>query len=412
MTAEATTEAGAAPTLTPQSHLGFRPLSILQEGEEFLVGDPATGTFISIPEVGAVAVRELEAGRTIAEAGAAASAHAGQEVDVLDFAEGLVASGLVTAVDGVPLAGDTAAPKPRWWLEGVRPELVRPLFSAPAWVLYGLAFAFCVSVLATRRDLFPTFEDWFFYPNPALCIAVMTVVATVLAAVHEGFHWLAARAAGVAARFKVTRRQYLLVFETDLSQLWSVPKARRFSPFLAGMAFDSLVLATALGVRLGWSDGWLDVPPLLVRFLGAIVLLELLALGFQLMIFLRTDLYAVLITILGCRNLWRVNLLTLKRRVWPLSSAERSELDQAHARDRAVARWFALLYLGGLAWMGWVFVSLVYPTTVLMIGWMFHTLCGAPVGSSGFWQAVVLGALAAFRLLAPLAVFVRERLAA
>ena len=47
-----------------------------------------------------------------------------------------------------------------------------------------------------------------------------------------------------------------------------------------------------------------------------------------------------------------------------------------------------------------------------MVGWMFHTLSGAPVGSSGFWQAVVLGALAALRLLAPLAVFVRERLAA
>jgi len=357
-------------------------------------------------------VRELEAGRTIAEAGATASAHAGQEVDVVDFAQGLVASGLVTAVDGMPLAGDTAAPKPRWWLEGVRPELVRPLFSAPAWVLYGLAFAFSVSVLAARPDLFPTFEDWFFYPNPALCVVVMTVVAMVLAAVHEGFHWLAARAAGVAARFKVTRRQYLLVFETDLSQLWSVPKSRRFSPFLAGMAFDTLVLTTALGVRLAWSESWLDVPPLLVRFLGAVVLLELLALGFQLLIFLRTDLYAVLITILGCRNLWRVNLLTLKRRVWPLSPPEKAELDQAHARDRAVARWFALLYLGGLAWMAWVFVNLVYPTTVLMIGWMFHTLSGAPVGSSGFWQAVVLGALAALRLLAPLAVFVRERLAA
>src|SRR3989442_5872658 len=216
------------------SRLSFRQLTIVQEGDEYLVGDPNTATFIAIPEVEVIALRQLQRGVTIAEASAATAADIGEPVDVLEFASALVATGLVSTVDGAPLARGAAARK-RPWLQLVRPEWAAPLFSRPAWALYGLLLVLCLAIFAIAPAYWPSFEDFFFYPDPAVSIVVLALASLGLGAMHEIFHWLAARAAGVAATIQVSRRLYLPVFETDLSQLWAVPRSRRYSPFLAGM---------------------------------------------------------------------------------------------------------------------------------------------------------------------------------
>jgi hypothetical protein len=385
-------------------------LSIVREGEEFVVGDAQTGVFLALPEVGVVAIRSLQAGHTVSEAADAAAAHAGCDVNVVEFADTLADAGLVSAVDGRALATPEALLERRTWLEGIRPEFVRPFFSRWAWLFYALLLGFCVVGFLTNPEYWPSFEDFFFYPNPAVCLAVMLGTTIVLAAFHESFHWLAGRAAGVAAWFRVSRRLFLPVFETDLSQLWSVPRRARFSPFLAGMAFDVIVLTVALGLRLAWAHELIDLPPLFVRYLGAVVLLEVFGLGFQCLVFMRTDMYAVLITAFGCRNLYRVNLLLLKSKLFRLRPDEAAEFADAHPRDRQVARWFAVVYLAGLAWAGWWFVTFFLPGTVMMAGWMFHALLGAPVGSSGFWQAFVIFGILSLEIGWPLVVFARERL--
>jgi hypothetical protein len=400
------------PALTPASRLGFPSLSVQPEGDDFLVGDPQSGVFIAIPEIGVTALRALESGQTVAEATATVSREAGQDVNVLEFAEILVESGLVRAVDGRPLGTEPAALPGLGWLAWVPARLVRPLFGRTAWTLYGLMLAFDVAVLATLPQYRPTFEDVFFYPNPAACVLTMVAASIVLAACHEAWHAFAARAAGAEAPIRVTRRLFLVVFETDLSQLWAAPRRRRFGPFLAGMAFDATVLAACLGLRLAWAEGLVDLSPLFVRFLGALVLLQALALGFQLLVFLRTDVYAVLITALGCRNLWRVTNLSLKRRVVRLAPAELEELESSGARDLQVARWFGLLYLGGLVLAAWFFVTYFYPSTVVLSSWMFHSLSGTPVGSPGFWQALTIGLVAGLEMLVPLAVLAWEQVRA
>jgi len=237
----------------------------------------------------------------------------------------------------------------------------------------------------------------------------MTLVGLLLAACHEVFHWLAGRAAGVAARFSISRRLFFPVFETDLSQLWGVPRRQRYSPFLAGMAFDTVILTFSLGLRVLWGHSVLDVPPLLYRLLGAVVLLQVLGLGWQVLVFLRTDLYAVLITALGCYDLSRINFLLLKRWVARLSPREETELANAHHRDLQVARWFRLLYLAGVGWASYIFVTFFIPSTVMLAGWMFGSLGGAPLGSVVFWEALVIGLVAGAQGLLPLLILLWQR---
>jgi putative peptide zinc metalloprotease protein len=162
-------------------------------------------------------------------------------------------------------------------------------------------------------------------------------------------------------------------------------------------------------VRLAWNEGLIDPPPLAVRLAGAVVLLQVIALAFQTLVFLRTDLYAVLVTALGCFNLYRVSALVLRRRFRVLRPAEATELAAAHPRDRRVANWFAPLSLLGVAAAAWMFVVWFVPATAITAGWLFASLGGAPLGSTSFWQALALGSVAGLQAIVPLVVFIRER---
>jgi hypothetical protein len=177
------------------------------------------------------------------------------------------------------------------------------------------------------------------------------------------------------------------------------------------MAFDTLVLAMALVPRALWAAGLLDLPPLLGRFLGAVVLAQVFGLGWQALVFLRTDLYAVLATALGCFNLSRVTTLALKRACRRLSASDAAELRAAHPRDARAARWLRWVYLAGFLGLAYVFVAYFLPGTVVLAGWMFGSLSGAPPGSTAFWQALTIGSIAAAQALLPLALFLRQRYA-
>jgi hypothetical protein len=81
------------------------------------------------------------------------------------------------------------------------------------------------------------------------------------------------------------------------------------------MAVDCSVLCPALALRLATAGGMLALPGPVDRLLAAVVMVELLGLLNQwLLLFLRSDGYAVLANALHCHNLYRATWLTAKRR--------------------------------------------------------------------------------------------------
>lgn len=200
-----------------------------------------------------------------------------------------------------------------------------------------------------------------FGPSYTLSLFAALAINTVLTAGHESFHWLAAQAQGAGARFSLGHRFFLPTLDTDLSQLLALPRRAHVGPLLAGIAFDGLLLGCVLSIQLGAARGWYGMSSTASSLLAVASLILVLRLAFQPLIFLRSDLYAVMTTLLGCRNLYRVSLLLSKKRLFGLSVAERHELDNSHARDLQVGRYFSIVYMLGLvwaAWMLWVFVVL------------------------------------------------------
>ncbi len=336
-------------------YIRLRPLTLVEDTDETLVGDPQTATFVSVPAVGAVVLRALQRGASLHTAALEAEEHAGEPVDVEAFVEALRELGFVMNtnedLEGMPAAVKlqrTAPIQQRRWMTGLDQRWARPFFSSAAWVVYAAALLFSIGSFILHPALFPKPEDAFVLDDHGLSMLILVLLGYLKTALHEGWHWLGARAAGVNARFGIDRRLCFLVFETDLSQLWSLPRRQRLGPQLAGMAADAFLLATLVAVQLAAENGWMSLPHVATNLASAMAFVIVAAMIWQSMVFLRTDLYGVLVTVTGCHNLWEVKNLLLRRAVRRLSPAQREQLAAAHPRDIAIGRWFRWIYLLGI----------------------------------------------------------------
>jgi putative peptide zinc metalloprotease protein len=381
--------------VTTQSAVRLRPLTIVPEGDDILVGDPETGTFVTIPAIGGVVITALQRGDSIEQVTTEAEKAAGEPVDVPGFITALTTLGFVDAGN----AGNqhdairTAPIQGRRWLAGVSQRLARPLFGPIAWTFYAMLALFCASVFAFVPELFPApAEDAFLVGDIGLSAVLLVPLSMLTMALHECGHWLAARAAGIRTRFGVDRRMMLLVFETDLTQLWSVPRRARYSPLLGGMAADIAVLGALLGARLLIHTGLWPASSFLDAILATGVYLKLAGLLWQCMVFLRTDLYAVLVNLLGCHNLWRVKTLMLRKAFRRLTREQSEELSQASAADRRAAGWFRWLWLGGFAGVLIWFAVFVLPVIVVVLDWTATRMTAGPVAWQ-FWYGLLCATL-------------------
>jgi hypothetical protein len=243
-----------------------------------------------------------------------------------------------------------------------------------------------------------------------LSVLAYLPIGLAIAATHEAWHWLAGRAIGIPATFRLSRRGVTLVFETDLTQIVVVPRRRRYGPFLAGMALDGTVLAVALALRMLYRADALRLAPIVDRILGVVVLSQVIALVWQWAgVFLRSDGYAVLANALRCHNLYRATWLTAKDRLLRLTPADTAELAGVSPHDRRVACWFAFVYVLGMAGVGWLVASFGLPFLVAMVVWTSNNLGSAAVTSVAFWESVAVLVFLSLQWLAPPLIALRER---
>ncbi|MFW6693361.1 hypothetical protein [Streptomyces sp. MAR4 CNX-425] len=385
----------------------LRALSVVREGDEVVVGDPESGTFVTMPAVGGVVIDALRRGATLAEAAAGAEEFAGEPVDVPAFVTTLGELGFLD--DGEDRSPRPTAPvQGRRWLAGVRPETARRFFGPAAWACYVLCAAGAVAVPALRPALRPDpAADALVFTDTGLSGLLLLPLALLAVAGHEAGHWLAARAVGVRSRFGVDRRMVVLVVETDLTQLWTVERRLRYGPLLAGLAVDAVQLAAALVARLLVDTGHWSPPTTVDELLAAWVLIKTGQMLYQCMVFLRTDLYAVLVNALGCRDLWRVKSLLLRRAFGRLTPRQTAELAAADPVDVRAGRWFRWVWLAGFAGVAAWFVLLVLPALAEVARWTADGLAEGPLDGA-FWYRAACAVLLSAPVALPAALAARE----
>jgi hypothetical protein len=289
----------------------------------------------------------------------------GEEFDVEDFVLALLALGFVAEVDGRAVA---SRPPTRPSLPRLRPRHVRWTLSPVLPVLLAVLVAAAAADLVLRPGLSLGYRSLLWHPSGTLVLGLCAGAGWALLLLHECAHLAVARATGVPARIRLGTRLQFLVMQTDISGIELAPRRHRMTAYLAGIAVNLAVASAALlgaAATVGTAQ----------RALLALALVALLPLPFQLMVFMRTDVYFVLQDLLGCRDLYgdgsayaRFAARRLLRYVVPRAGCPVDPSQRLPARERRAVRAYApVLVLGTALCLAFV-LTVTLPADLTLLG--------------------------------------------
>jgi putative peptide zinc metalloprotease protein len=304
------------------------------DSDDVVVGRPALGEFVELPRVGADAVRLLGDGLSVRAVEARIAADHDVELDVEELAEALVELSFAAAVDDTAVP-DPADDRPGSHLPWLRAGHVRWLFGRAATVVWCVVALAAVVTCVRRPDLVPSATDFYWTHYVGLAVLVGTVMFSVNLSIHELMHLAAARSYGAPARIGFSTRLHHLVVQTDVTAIWSVSRRHRYRVYLAGLRWDSFVVCLCVLLV-----AYAELPVLGVRLLGALAITVLLSMIAQAQVYVRTDLYYVLMEWLRARNLYRDGI-SYVRHLWHRRAGP-DPLADLPARERRGVRVYAV----------------------------------------------------------------------
>ncbi|MFD4669776.1 hypothetical protein ACFWNN_08575 [Lentzea sp. NPDC058450] len=379
----------------------LHPLVFLEDGDEVTIGRADVDSYGIFPGEGAALVRRLVDGDTPREAAAWFEREYGEEVDVEDVLAGLEELDLIRGT------GEVAVEK-----APVRfSDLGKALFSPFAWVVYAALTLWGLSAMVFNADLRPTYHNIFFSDYYMVIQVGLFLAAIPLLFLHESFHALAGRRLGVRSRLRIGRRLYFIVLETSLDGLVAVPRRQRYLPIVAGLLADVLGIAacTVAADLTRHPDGSLSG---LGRFLLAVAFAALLRVIWQFFLYLRTDIYVLVSTVLGCVDLHGAAIQIFRNRLRRLFGRPETDEELLHPVDRKVGRWYSWLVVVGYTASLTTFVLAGAPVLYRFVTGVIGRLTGDGVPTAQLLDSIVFGAVALAQCAVLGWLMVRERVKA
>lgn len=373
-------------------------LTMVTEDEGVMIGRPDIGSYALFPAEGAQALRLLGAGTPLSGVAAWYQQTCGTPLDVDDF--------LATLDDLRFMRGDGEDEPPKAPVRWQR--LGRWTFSWPALAGYAAVTVAACVMMARFPYLRPTYRHLFFTTHLSLIPIALTVAGISGMLLHESFHALAGRRLGLPSTLNIGRRFYYLVAETRLDSLFSVPRRKRYLPFLAGMIADIVLLSAFTLIAAVLHDQ--GFPPWCAGLCLAVAFTGVLRVIWQFLFYLETDLYVGITHAVRCPDLQRAARFYIKSRVWRLlrRAAPHSDTDWAD-RDWAFARWYAPLLIIGYGSSLFTLVWAGIPSTIRFAELIIGRFSGAQTPVGGILDALSFIVLASLEWGLLLYVVLRDR---
>lgn len=362
-------------------------LSVQKDGEEYTIGDKGLSTFIRVPEEAAILVGLCDGINSVREVAVSLKNTYQYDVDVIDFLGELAELGLVYSVDGEILK-ESESKQPS---EIKVSRLANILFSPLLVIVYSVLFLISIALFILFPDLLPAYDESMVSPYTGVNLLLFFVITWTLTVFHEYGHYLAAIRLGIPVRFQLNLRLVWLVVEADMTGLWSMEKNKRFVPYLAGIMFDTCVLFTILVFQL-------LLPGTLSELASLITFCMILQFSMHFLIFLRTDLYFILINALHIGNLHEAansylkNIVNRKKVIelfkdWP-------------SREYRYIKMFSFLQICGYLFAAFLLFNFILPNAYSMVTFIYDQLMYNDVYSMAFLDGLLLvGVLFASMLL-------------
>lgn len=384
--------------------------SVQPDGDNFIIGASGGGKFLSVPAEVVEIVRAFEAGQGPEQVRQDYLQRYGETPDLDDLIQVLTAQGILAAADADAESAPAAAPVSRGYhFEWISPRFARLLWNRFTLGLMAAVVAAALLVACWQPALLPGWRAFYFPQDTAIQVLGLMLLGMSSTFVHEMAHLTAARAAGVSCRFSIGNQLWFVVWYTEMTGIWALPRRQRYLPILAGPLID-LVSAAAilLFIAAAKAAAW-PLPPLALNILSALLFLYLVRLIWQCYFFVRTDFYYAFSNLLGCKRLMQDTQDWLRNR-WARWRGREDAVDQSvlPAHERRMLPGYAVVWLAG---RGVAFSMLLLVQLPLFVSYLFlfvESINAPDSGQGPSTSALLAGLLFSTFLIAGLVMWARQ----
>lgn len=342
----------------PDTIIRLHPFKHYQDGEDVFIGLAGQDSIFCIPSDGLDILQSLASGRTVGETVRRYEEEHGQTPDIDDFLHVLSSEGFL-AGPGAAQAGEAVAGGHRrsWSLDWISPEAARRLCGPVVLTVCGILVAIGLVALAADRSMVPTVGTLLFPKGYFAALTFSTLALAIVAVMlHELAHAVVARSIGGSARVGLGNLMYVLVAQTDITGIWLAPKRKRYLAFMSGTIVDLVMASLIIDALYANHRGWIHLnQTVALPLLSAFLFTYGMRISFQLLFYLRTDVYYVVATAMSCKNLMTDTEALLRNRLAGVLRRPGWVTDQSSIpqRERNRIRAYAGFYLGGrVFWLG------------------------------------------------------------
>lgn len=379
------------PPITPSSHVKLHAYSFRLEGEEYVVRCPEYSIYLSIPQIGIDALELLQQGMAVSEVAARLQGDEEQPPDIIDFVQVMLESGLVSEIDGYSISATAPKEQVPFGFDiarHIQGKHVRWLFGIPALIVFAMIGIATLLLLWRHPEQIPQpmnmMSTMMLSPWLTINICMMVGTSFTLTMIHECGHILAARAFGAKGRLGFGNRLYYLVSQSHIENIWQLSRFQRLIVYLAGMMTNVVIFFLALILSL-WQGPRL--PMLASDWLGMIMFLVWFTIGWEFLLYMKTDAYYIIADLFQARNLMddaKAYLGYLLAKLFPGRFLVR-DLSNIPPRERFFVKLYALMYVLGMVYACYFLITAVIP----FVGGLFvqslqTLLMGSRVGT-GHW---------------------------
>jgi putative peptide zinc metalloprotease protein len=383
---------------TPDTVVAVQPFTRQPEGDDVIIGVAETGVFLAVPPEAVELLEQFAQGKSVGEVSTLYQQRYGEVLDMDDFLGLLETKGIVKpftqgkAQFFVSQPARPQVPKVRYHFGNFPQPLARRIFSRPVLAVCFVLMALAGAAMVRDHSLIARPNDFYFPEHRAFTWVLFTLIAYVSILLHEAGHLVAAQAVGVSSRLGISNRLWYLVAETDLTGLWGIPRNLRYLPLLAGLLIDTTSAAALILLLFARDQHWLEMPILVVRLTRAMVLSYWLRIIWQFFLFVRTDIYFVIVNFFNCRNLLKDTEAFLRNLVAKVIPKVRT-VDQTGIplAERRVIHAYSIVWVAG---RGMAFFTLIVVTIPVALSYIKNLAGVFKAGYSGnrynFVDSIVL----------------------
>lgn len=291
----------------------------------------------------------------------------------------------------------------------VRPARLNFLVSPLALIFYIACLLFIAGIFVTVPGLRPKAADWFFSTSLSVSMLGNFVMAWAIVLGHEMAHMLAARQVGLAGTLSISYRQRFVVAQTDVSDVWRVPHRQRYSVYLAGLAYEFILMTTILIFLILDSAGSvvLGTTGLILK---AVLYARVISVLWQFRFNMQTDIYYTIGNLLNHKNLMEDSRAYLAY-LWARVRRRVAKPLRLRPREWVVVKAYLAFAAVTNAWIWIAWAFLVIPVWVRLISTggqsMWRGLTGG--GLLPFLDGFVVISITLFNWITPLALAWRAR---